>query len=101
MHIKRKVEHTDTAADSKVLSWCLDDGVTEEEDGCDDSSDGHGVPATEELNFSQTSCDQGTKDGADVGDGVIAPCLGEGGRIIGKTAAKERSVHVSLESLDT
>lgn len=94
------IERTDTAADGQVLSWCLDDGVTEEEDSCDDSSDGHGISATEELNFSQTSCDKRTKDGADVGDGVVAPCLGEGGCIIGKTAAQERSVHVSLEYLD-
>lgn len=96
MRIEVEAERTDTAADSQVLSWCLDNGVAEEEDGCDDSSDGHGVSTTEELNFSQTSCDQRTKDGADVGDGVIAPCLGEGGCIIGKTGAKERSVHVRL-----
>ncbi|KAI6771684.1 hypothetical protein HG531_009309 [Fusarium graminearum] len=65
---RKRHKHTDTAADGKVLSWCLDDGVTEEEDSRDDSTDNHGISTAEKLDFSQTGCDKRTEDGADVGD---------------------------------
>lgn len=92
---RKRHKHTDTAADGKVLSWCLDDGVTEEEDGRDNSTDNHGISTAEKLDFSQTGCDKRTEDGADVGDGIVAPCLSERGHVVRKTASDEGSSNVS------
>lgn len=79
------------------MSRSLDDGVAEEEDGGDYSSNGHRVSSSKEAHFSKTSGNKRTEDGADVSDGVIAPSLGEGGLVVGKAAAKKGSASVILD----
>lgn len=58
------------------MSVALDFGVGEEESHSDQSSDDHGAaPAPEVLRATHEAGQDGTRDGTQVGNGIVAPDL--------------------------
>lgn len=78
MHCTNQAE-ADSAGEAKILSIALDFGVGEEESHGDQSADDHrAASAPEVLGATHEAGQNGTWDGAQVGDGIIAPNLAVG-----------------------
>jgi hypothetical protein len=70
---------TNRAREPQILRITLDFGVRKEECHCDESTDDHGAAAAPEvLGPAHVAREDGAGDGAEVGEGVVAPDLAVG-----------------------